>query len=247
KNTVKRIIKEETEYRRVALKWIPYNITKEQKMHRVEKSKEMLQKIQARRRDKFKGIFTGDETWIYYRNPAKQAWVKKGDEIPQRTRKCIGDPKVMITVFFSASEIRFIHALDSGQNMNSEIFIKDILKPLERNALNDIQFDEEDLLIHFDNASPHTSKKTKSFIKNSSFTKIPQPPYSPDLSLADFYLFGYLKGALKGRNFTTAEDALEATTEVLNKIDSRTLLRVFNNWLIRLRYVIDSNGEYYND
>lgn len=57
--------------------------------------------------------------------------------------------------------------------MNSEIFIKDILKPLERNALNDIQFDEEDLLIHFDNASPHTSKKTKSFIKNSSFTKIP--------------------------------------------------------------------------
>ncbi|KAA6375833.1 MAG: hypothetical protein EZS28_028639, partial [Streblomastix strix] len=92
-----------------------------------------------------------------------------------------------------------------------------------------------------------TAAKTTKFISKSNIVRLSQPSYSPDLSPSDFYLFEYLKGALKGITFEIAQQSLAATEQILQKIDSRTLKRVFNNRLIRLRYVIDTGGANYED
>jgi hypothetical protein len=34
------------------------------------------------------------------------------------------------------------------------------------------------------------------------FILLPQPPYSPDLALCDFFLFGHLRWYLEGKQFT---------------------------------------------
>jgi hypothetical protein len=55
--------------------------------------------------------------------------------------------------------------------------------------------------LHIDNAlSLHNSALSFHKIGELGFTRLPQPPYSFDLSLCDFFLFGYLKKELEGMN-----------------------------------------------
>jgi len=47
------------------------------------------------------------------------------------------------------------------------------------------------------------------FLTKHETTVVPQPPYSPDLGPADFFLFSKLKSSLKGRRFQTVEEIEE--------------------------------------
>ncbi|KAA6400734.1 MAG: hypothetical protein EZS28_003737 [Streblomastix strix] len=207
--TIKRIIKVETDFRRVALCQVPYTLTNEINTKRVYKSRIMLEMLTNMRRDGFIYSNTGDEICIYYRNHTNSASIRKGDDIPTRDTKEL------------------------------------ILNPMFQSIKDEISSNIEPLL-HFNNATARTAAKNK-FIYKNNFNRLPQPPYSPDLSPSDFYLFGYLNVGLNDITFESAEQALAATKQILQKIDSRTLKRIFNNWLIRLRYITDSDGAYYED
>ncbi|GBL64998.1 hypothetical protein AVEN_35363-1 [Araneus ventricosus] len=56
--------------------------------------------------------------------------------------------------------------------------------------------------IKANNARPHTATLVKRFLPQYGVTELSHPPYSPDLSPVDFFLFPKLKMALKGRKFT---------------------------------------------
>jgi transposase len=43
-------------------------------------------------------------------------------------------------------------------------------------------------LIHADNARVHTARATQEKLDVSRFKHTPQPPYSPDIALSDFFL-----------------------------------------------------------
>lgn len=61
--------------------------------------------------------------------------------------------------------------------------------------------DEVRLLV--DNAPAHNANITKEYIQNSIFERVDHPPYSPDLAPSDFWLFGEMKGRMRGRTFET--------------------------------------------
>jgi hypothetical protein len=72
----------------------------------------------------------------------------------------------------------------------------------------------------------------------------PHPPYSPDITPSDFYLFGYVKRCLAGLSFEDADQLLAAVEGVLEGIKKVTLQSVFLEWMDRLRKCIATNGEY---
>jgi hypothetical protein len=47
----------------------------------------------------------------------------------------------------------------------------------------------------------YTSLLIRNFLANTNTTVLSQPPYSPDLASADFFLFPKLKSILKGEDF----------------------------------------------
>jgi hypothetical protein len=49
------------------------------------------------------------------------------------------------------------------------------------------------LIVHADNARPHTAKMTSQFMEQNSMQRAPHSAYSLDLAPSDFYLFGYVK------------------------------------------------------
>jgi len=58
-------------------------------------------------------------------------------------------------------------------------------------------------MLHHDNAPCHTAISVNEFLTKKGIPVVPQPPYSPDLSPLDFFLFPKLKFHLKSRHFGT--------------------------------------------
>ncbi|GBP02684.1 Histone-lysine N-methyltransferase SETMAR [Eumeta japonica] len=52
-----------------------------------------------------------------------------------------------------------------------------------------------------DNASVHTARVSRQALKDTGFSEIDHPPYSPDLVPSDYFLFSNLKKELRGRRF----------------------------------------------
>ncbi|GBP44581.1 Histone-lysine N-methyltransferase SETMAR [Eumeta japonica] len=52
-----------------------------------------------------------------------------------------------------------------------------------------------------DNASVHTARVSRQALKDTGFSEIDHPPYSPDLVPSDYFLFSNLKKELRGRTF----------------------------------------------
>jgi hypothetical protein len=71
------------------------------------------------------------------------------------------------------------------------------------------------------------------------------PPHSPDLAPSDFFLFSYVKDRLQGIVFASREQLLAGISEELDKIPPETLPCVFEHWIERLKWISQSNGEYY--
>ena len=66
------------------------------------------------------------------------------------------------------------------------------------------------VLLHHDNAHPHTAAATVQTVQQLGFELLQHPPYSPDLSPSDYHIFGPLKEALRGRRFASDEEVKEA-------------------------------------
>ena len=65
------------------------------------------------------------------------------------------------------------------------------------------------LLLH-DNAPAHTSQVAMTAAIECGFGILPHPPYSPDMTPSDYYLFLKLKSHLHGTHYGCNEGVIEA-------------------------------------
>jgi hypothetical protein len=73
---------------------------------------------------------------------------------------------------------------------------------------------------------------------------MPHPPYSPDIALSDFYLFGTMKQRLQTREGRPFEELQENVHEILSSIGWEELEATIRAWTERLRRVIALGREY---
>jgi transposase len=84
-------------------------------------------------------------------------------------------------------------------------------------------------LLHHDNAPAHTALSIREFLAKHPIPAIPQPPYSPDHSPPDFFLFPTLKIALKGRRFQRVKNIINTTND-LKVIPQTSFEQRFQKW-----------------
>jgi hypothetical protein len=70
-------------------------------------------------------------------------------------------------------------------------------------------------------------------------SRLPHPPYFPNINPGDFGLFGMAKDVLKDCEFSSRDEIEEAITKVWD--DGQT---VFHNWRSPPAWVIENGGEY---
>jgi transposase len=148
----------------------------------------------------------------------------------------------MVTIAWNVLGFRLVEALPKGRRFDGEYYRDNILTELIRLHP---QAGERNLLLHADNARPHTAQKCRTFCAENGLQLATHQPYSPDLASSDFFLFGYVKDRLQGIVFASREELLAGIREVLDGISPGTLPRVFEHWMERLEWVSQNNGEYY--
>ncbi|GFW46777.1 histone-lysine N-methyltransferase SETMAR [Trichonephila clavipes] len=65
-------------------------------------------------------------------------------------------------------------------------------------------------LLHHDNARPHISRCVLYVSQQKNKETLPHPPYSPDLTPCDFWLFPQLKKPLRGKRFASNKACVKA-------------------------------------
>jgi hypothetical protein len=139
-----------------------------------------------------------------------------------------------------------MYVLPPKTTITALLFINEVLVPVENSFQHYPFLPGTPLLVHYDNARAHTCKLTTDFMSTSTLERLPHPPYSPDISPCDFFLFGYLKHMLQDKVFENASELAACLMSLMAKIPPSTYLKVFNHWLERLDFVIESGGKYFN-
>jgi histone-lysine N-methyltransferase SETMAR len=107
----------------------------------------------------------------------------------------------MLTVVWNPHGFHLVSLLSKGQKWTSPYDIDHILP--EICALRDAR-DRRKLVVHADNARPHLAKRVKQYLEDTNLKSALHAPYSSDLALSDFFLFGQVKRLLQGTEFQTA-------------------------------------------
>ena len=85
-------------------------------------------------------------------------------------------------------------------------------------------------LLHY-NASSHKCEVVKSFLASGKVKVLNHPPYSPDLSPCDFFLYPRLKKMLSGNKYTSRSSLGSAIYQCLQKIPKEDYLSAFRDWV----------------
>jgi histone-lysine N-methyltransferase SETMAR len=216
-----------------------------QKAARVESAIALKKVICSAKHQGWRYILIGDESWFYFSNNPDHAWVPGGAAIPARPRQTISSPKRMLTVFWSPLGFPLVRMLPKGAHFDTHYFCTNILAGVDRiRPAATAEEARRNVVVHFDNTSPHTATATVNFLSSHRMKRAPHQPFSPDLTPSDFYLFDKLKTALSGAVFEDEHELLDGVMEVLNGIMREELESVFEEWVARLDACIQGGGDY---
>lgn len=99
----------------------------------------------------------------------------------------------MASVFWDAKGIIFTDYLEKGKTINSEYYIQLLIKLREEIAVKRPGMYKTKILFHQDNAPAHRSMARMAKLSELNFKLLPHPPYNPDLTPSDYFLFSDLK------------------------------------------------------
>jgi hypothetical protein len=79
-------------------------------------------------------------------------------KIPEREQHTIQSKKFMLTIVWNSCGFHLIKVLEKGRKFNAGYYIAEILEPLFQWRSIEAASNERKLLVHADNAHPHTAK-----------------------------------------------------------------------------------------
>jgi hypothetical protein len=82
-----------------------------------------------------------------------------------------------------------------------------------------------------ENSMYHNDRKITTEISDAKLESLPHPPYSPDLSPCDFWLFGMLKQEMKDWLFQTVEEIVTTMKTIWKGLALEKVQSVFFNWI----------------
>ena len=99
-------------------------------------------------------------------------------------------------------------------------------------------------LLH-DNAPANKSATVQEHLKESGLDVLDHPPYSPDLSPCDFWLFPRLKELLAGHRFESRCGIGSTVYQCLQHIPKEDYRAAFRKWVDRCKMCVEANGAYF--
>ncbi len=136
-----------------------------------------------------------DESWFYVLDPLckgeNMQWIWKDENHPQAVMKDRNCKKIMFVPFFDRQGMVHMEFMENG-TITKEIFhemLKRARVSLQNRHGSRVWNQSSSYKLHMDNAGPHRSYLVRGQMRVWDWPIASHPPYSPDLSPADFFLF----------------------------------------------------------
>lgn len=200
KSTCYDIITKKLYMKKLNAKWVPRELTDNQKLLRVEYSELNIREYN-RQKSRLEHTVAIDETWVYLNRPVEKDQAKEWrttaenpTQVPQLNRY---SQKVIMILAMDIKGICYYEILDENQSVNQQRyleFLKSLIKKWHR-------FSKHRVWILDDNARPHRNSIISSWIESRKIERWIHPPYSPDLSPCDYGCFHPLKREIGGKSY----------------------------------------------
>jgi histone-lysine N-methyltransferase SETMAR len=218
KTVVLRILNEDLRKRKMCAHFVPHSLTPEQWEVRVTSCQDIIAMADA---DKIclNKIITGDETKCFACDPETKRqsseWVGETSARLKKLKFQRSRVKTMLIIFFRLSVRSSQRILTrEGKTVNAKYYKGVMDRLLKRNQrVRPAAFCSRDFFLLHDNAPAHKAASVCQFLTPKNVTAIYHPPYSPDLSPPDYFLFPKLKMKLKGLHFAYVAEIQEAETD----------------------------------
>ena len=150
-----------------------------------------------------------DETWIHHytleSNWESADGTAAGESHPKRPKTQTSPSKVLASIFWDAQGILFINYLEKRRTINSKYHIALLVHLKEEIAKERPQLKKTKVLFHEDNVPCHKLIATMAKLHELHFELLLHPPYSPDLTPSEYWLFADLKRMLQRKRFGSNE------------------------------------------
>ena len=130
--------------------------------------------------------------------------------------------------FFDSQGIVYKEFVPPGQTVD-QTFYRQVLERLRKRLARVRPGIARTWMLQHDNAPCHTAVFINEFLAEKSIPVVPLPPYFPDLSPCDFFLFLRLKTHLKGRHFCILDNIQKSVTDELKVYQQKSSSTATNN------------------
>lgn len=180
-SSVHTIIHEKLHMHWVCRRFVPHFLTPEQKQRRIEICKENLKMFKDGGNQIINKIITGGETYVHYYNAPThreaKLWVYEGEIPPAKVRSERSAKKICYAIFFMNTGLVKALRLQGQKTVTAKWYtdvcfdkvFKEVINAHPSSGLRGI-------ILHHDNARPHTAQLTTDYLKKKKIKIMPQPP-----------------------------------------------------------------------
>ena len=227
-------------------KWVPHELNERQMENRKNTCEILLQRHV--RKSVLHRIVTGDEKWIYFKNPKrKKSWVNPGQPSTSTAKPDRFGKKTMLCVWWDQKGVVYHELLKPGETVNTDRYRQQMIN------LNHALIEKRPevarrhgkvILLH-DNAPAHKAKPVQDTIKTLGWEQLPHPPYSPDLAPSDYHLFSSMGHALAEQHFDSYEEVENWVSDWFALKDEQFYWRGIHKLPERWSKCVENNGQYF--
>ncbi|UYV78206.1 hypothetical protein LAZ67_16000480 [Cordylochernes scorpioides] len=162
-------------------------------------------------------------------NPANG--LKEGNRNPKRQDLQNPMSRHCLLHFFDINGLVHHEFIPFGRTINQEVYLGIMRRLREAGRLKRPErWQNNDWILHVDNAWPHTAHVVLQFLAKHSTIHIPHPPYSHNLAPNDFFLYPILKMKLKGRKFDNVDMIQAESKATLRNLSKSVFISCFDIW-----------------
>jgi histone-lysine N-methyltransferase SETMAR len=187
------IIHEKLDMSKVSARRVPRMLSPFQKDTCRQCWQENLELLTADPEHFIQRLITGYETLVYHREPETKMesmqWKHKISPTPNKFRVEKSAGEVMATVFWDEKGLLLLEFMPQKTTLTGQTYantitaLREAIKGKRRGKISAVV-----LLLH-ENAPVHMSAKSQIAIRQCGLQQLNHPPYSPDLSPSDYFLF----------------------------------------------------------
>ena len=231
-------------------RFIPRHLTPDLKARRLRCAQASLQLLQSGKLN-IQNMITIDEKsfslYTKFGHLKSKAWQKIGaPRLP--VPKSLGRSQAtsqMYAMAISTSGVQHVFRTPAKTTVNANVYMNQILKPAI--ATFKKQRRNRQLWLLHDNARPHVASVVKTFLADANVSVIDHPPYSPDLSPCDYFLFSRLSKMMAGKKSDNLDQLFNRIQENLQLIPNSRFEKAMLEWRQRLELTVTAEGDFFDE